>query len=182
MESKRTFDLLYPEDWVQVEPPEGVTAIVVSPVATDGFHANLVVTQSSFPADHPNGDGSAIIDRYLWEAIDALTSSLNEATIDAIWVTEPTDLPPQQRLIVRHLVDGIAVELAQHHTWCDDGITVISASMAINPDPALIALLDACLLSAAPSEHVDFVEWQPELPNPVAVWSPGPDAERIAHL
>jgi hypothetical protein len=172
VESKHTFNLGYPDDWVPIDPPKGTVAAVVSPEATNGFHSNLVVTLTPLPPPD--------IDQYLWEAVSALTSALTEPSIEAVWVTERDDPQPQQRLIVRHMVEGIAVELVQNHTWLDEGVVVISASMAIHPDSDLIAILDVCLLSAAADATATFVDWEPV--DLVAAWTPDPDAERIAHL
>jgi hypothetical protein len=178
VETKSSFDLGYPDGWVPMDPPEGTIAVVVAPYATTGFHSNIVVTLTEFAAD----SSQPSIDRYLWEAITGLTTALTEPSIEAVWVTEPDDPQPQQRLIVRHLVDGVAVELVQHHTWLTEGIVVISASMAIHPDPDLIEILNLCLLSAATDMAVPFIDWEPTEPDSFASWSPAPDAHRIAHL
>jgi hypothetical protein len=176
VESNHTFDLGYPDGWVPTEPPEGTIAVVVAPEATSGFYSNIVVTLTQRPPD------VSFTDTYLFDAISGLMAALSEPSIEAVWVTEANDPQPQQRLIVHHLVEGIAVELVQHHTWRDDGIVVISASMAIHPDPNLIAILDVCLLSAAADVTAPFVDWEPMEAGLLETWSPAPDADRIAHL
>jgi hypothetical protein len=175
-ESDRNFDLGYPDGWLPVDPPEGTVAVVVAPTTTAGFYSNLVVTLSP----RPPVDFPSMVDEYLWGAISGLTDALTEPSIEAVWVTEPADPQPQQRLIVRHVVDGIAIEMAQHHTWLDHGIVVITASMAIQPASDLIAQIDMCLLSAADDKTAGFSDWQPA--DMFTPWSPAADAERIAHL
>ncbi len=179
--SEATFELGYPDGWNSVEPPEGVIAIVVAPEPQNGFHSNIVVTLTQQTAEFSPATKS-VVDRYLWEVVAGLSSALTEPSIEAVWTTSELDLVPQQRLAVRHLVEGIAVQLIQHHTWVHEGIVVISASMAMTPDfdPELIALMDVCLLSAAHDKSAAFEDWVPS--DLATSWSPAPEAERIAHL
>jgi hypothetical protein len=178
VESEPTFDLGYPEGWLPIEPPRPAVALVVSPYETNGFFPNLVVTLTQRPTDV----NRANIDQYLWHAVSALSESLTEPSIEGVWVTEPDCPQAQQRVVVHHLVDGVAVEMAQHHTWLNDGIVVITASIAMPPDPELIATLDVCLLSAADDVTATFVDWQPSEAEFASSWSPASDAQRIAHL
>jgi hypothetical protein len=176
-----TFDLVFPDGWNSIEAPEGAVAVIVAPAPENGFYANLVVTLTRPSAESPPAT-PAVVDRYLWEVVAGLTSALTEPSIEAVWTTNEDDHQPQQRLVVRHLVDGIAVQLIQHHTWVADGIVVISASMALTPesDPDFISMLDVCLLSAAEDKAAAFVDWMPSVI--AAPWSPAPEADRIAHL
>ncbi len=174
----RSFNIQYPEGWVPVDSPGGAVALVIAPEVTNGFHSNLVVTFVELPIQmvRPHTD------RYLWEAIAGLERALTQPSISAVWITEPADLQRQQRLIVHHEVEGIDVELIQHHTWLDDAIVVTSVSMAreANHEDDLIALLDVCLLSFATNKLAAFTDWKPlDVSSP---WSPSPDAHRIAHL
>jgi hypothetical protein len=171
-----TFDLGYPNGWIPMEPADGTIAVVVAPNATNGFFANLVVTLSAAPPE-PH---ASLIDDYLLGTVSGLIEALTEPSIEAVWVTESHCPHPQQRLIVRHVVEGIEVEMVQHHAWRRDGIVIISASMAINPAADLIEALDVCLLSAADDKTVTFIDWEPA--DMAMPWSPSVDAERIAHL
>ncbi len=191
-----TIDLMIPRDWIRLEPPDDASAAAVAPNPTNGFHANIVM--NCVPT--PNGTAipsTAALDAYLIEVIGSLQSALIDSSIEAVWVSRPDEAdarqqrqsqqpqqPQQQRLMVGHTVAGIAVDMVQHHTWFDDVIVVITATMAANPDPDAIEMLDRCLLSAAwvdgnPATIANFDDWEPVTPR---VWTPAPNAERIAHL
>ena len=179
-------DLLFPSDWISVEPPLGIAAIAVAPQSTNGVYTNIVMHCVALPT---NVNAVPSVDRYLVEATAELFCALTNPSINAVWVSvhesQPTHaLPLQQRLIVSHEVDGLAVEMIQHHTWLDDYIVVITATIAANPDPDTIELLDRCLLSASSFDGTaatlaQFDDWEPATQQP---WAPSPGAVHIPHL
>jgi hypothetical protein len=175
-EKNPTMSIRVPNDWIRIDPPAGVTAMMCAPLPTNGFSSNIVLCGYPRPM---NADRSSI-DTYLTGVIDVLQSTLMNPSLDAVWVSSADDdSVPQQRLMIRHEVEGFAVDLVQHHTWLDDLIVVITVSLAANPDAELIELLDRCLLSPSgfdgdPSTLPRFEEW---ISRPTA-----PPIERILHL
>jgi hypothetical protein len=178
-------DLLVPCHWVSVDPPAGISAVIIDPQPMNGFHANIVM--HCIP--RPPGATPASVDAYLGEAVAGLTCALTNPEIHAVWVSTPDDgttthLPPQQRLMISHTVEGLAVDMVQHHTWREDAIVIMTATVSANPDPELIELIDRSLLSPTgfdgdPASLANFIDWDPE---GNAIWTPAPTAERIPHL
>jgi hypothetical protein len=79
---------------------------------------------------------------------------------EGVWVSTGDGLPIQ-RLIARHRVEGVDVEMVQQHTWHADHIVVITATVSPEADDELVAMLDLCLSSAVSDSLPEFVDWQP---------------------
>ena len=154
-----------PTSWTVVAPPPGVALVAVEPTATDDgepqFRANIVVTM----IDRPIGDD---VDAYLENVLAHLLADLDDAeVVEVLTIPQPIDLTSDephgpgassvgkaqptlgQRLIVLHRVGELAVETVQQHTWIDDTVVIVTATVPEDRADDLAPVLCDCLGSVS---------------------------------
>ena len=154
-----------PTSWTVVAPPPGVALVAIEPTdADDGeprFRANIVVTM----IDRPLGND---VEAYLEDVLAHLLADLDDAEVVEVWtIPQPIDMAGDepassstgpagnarptlgQRLIVLHRVGEMAVETVQQHSWIDDTVVIVTATVPEDRADALAPVLCDCLDSAA---------------------------------
>ena len=132
-----------PDGWLVGEPPDGVALMAVEPVLDAEVRASLVVTVIDRPAHDE-------VNRYLDTVLAGLLGELDDARLLDVWTTDRMLAKPPtlgQRLVVRHRVGGVEVDMVQQHTWIADTIVVVTATTPVDAPDEQVELLSRCLES-----------------------------------
>ena len=108
---------------------------------TSPIRANLVVTM----VDRPTSND---VDAYLSDVLQRLNTELKDAELVEVWtIAQPEAASDvlQQRFIVRHTVSEVAVEMIQQHTWIDDTIVVVTATVPVDLPNDMARVVSDCL-------------------------------------
>lgn len=154
------WDVEIPAGWTVIDPPDGLALVAVDPgddADDTSFRPNLVVTYQDRSDGRRDVEPDVEhVNEYLDTLLDALETSLPEATVLGVWTAgasadAPAVLATQRVLVGYRTPDGDEVDMMQQHVWLGGEIVTATATVPADAEQAMIDTLNACLESITPT-------------------------------